>query len=197
MTQSLGMRATSVGASAILLGLAVFAAFSVSISFQTEDGAPPFSFPLVTLSPPDPPKPVERPRAPPPERPVEEEPIDRYVTTTAPPTPDDTGLPTSLPPAETGPARITNPRWLRQPRDLESYYPTRALARDIPGQVVLDCLVDVGGALNCSVVSETPSNWGFGQAALRISRDYRMVPAMRDGVAVEGRYRMRVPFEVR
>lgn len=197
MTQSLGMRATSVGASAVLLGLAVFAAFSVTISFQTEDGGLPFSFPVVTLAPPDPPKPVERPQAPPPERPVQEEPTDRYVIATAPLTPDDAGLSTLRPSPETGPAQITNPRWLRQPRDLESYYPTRALARDIPGQVVLDCMVDVSGGLNCAVVSETPANWGFGQAALRISRDYRMVPAMRDGLAVEGRYRMRVPFEVR
>ncbi len=46
-------------------------------------------------------------------------------------------------------------------------------------------------------MSETPANWGFGLAALRISRDYRMVPAMRDGQAVEGRHWMRVPFEVR
>jgi hypothetical protein len=47
------------------------------------------------------------------------------------------------------------------------------------------------------VVSETPANWGFGRAALEIAGDYRMVPAMRDGQAIEGRYRMRVPFEVR
>ncbi|MEQ1817321.1 MAG: TonB family protein [Terricaulis sp.] len=197
MTQSLGMRATSVGASAVLLGLAVFAAFSVTISFQTEDGGLPFSFPVVTLAPPDPPPPIERPRTPPPTRPLPQAPTD---VTFEPPTPTDTeGPPTTsfFPPAEVGPARITNPRWLRQPRDLESYYPTRALARDIPGQVVLDCMVDVEGRLNCAVLSETPANWGFGQAALRISRDYRMVPARRDGVAVEGRYRMRVPFEVR
>jgi protein TonB len=196
MTQSLGMRATSVGASAVLLGLAVFAAFSVTISFQTEGGDLPFSIPVITL-PPDPPPPVERPRTPPPERPLPQEPTD--VTFEPPTPPDSNASPTAsfFPPAEVGPARITNPRWLRQPRDLEMYYPTRALAREIPGQVVLDCLVDVAGALNCSVVSETPANWGFGQAALRISRDYRMVPAMRDGQAVEGRYRMRVPFEVR
>lgn len=195
MTQSLGMRATSVGASAVLLGLAVFAAFSVTISFQTNGGDRPLDIPMVTLRP-DPPPPVERPRAPPPERPLQEP----TQLTFEPPTTPNTDAPqtaTYFPPPETGPARITNPRWLRQPRDLESYYPTRALARDIPGQVVLDCMVDVSGGLNCSVVSETPANWGFGQAALRISRDYRMVPAMRDGQAVEGRYRMRVPFEVR
>jgi hypothetical protein len=32
---------------------------------------------------------------------------------------------------------------------------------------------------------------------MQIARDHRMAPAMRDGVPVEGRYRMRVPFELR
>ncbi|MBX3430722.1 MAG: energy transducer TonB [Hyphomonadaceae bacterium] len=196
MTQSLGMRATSFGASAVLLGLAVFAALSVSISLQTETGQSSFTIPMVTLRPPEPPPPITRPRTPPPERPIEES-TERIVDFSAPPEPDTGGLTGFLPPVEPGPSEITNPRWLRQPRDLASYYPSRALAHDITGQVVLDCLVRTSGALDCSVSSETPSNWGFGQAALRISSDYRMVPAMRDGQAVEGRYRMRVPFEVR
>jgi hypothetical protein len=61
---------------------------------------------------------------------------------------------------------------------------------------MLDCTVATSGRLVCAIVSETPSHWGFGEAALRISRDHVMVPAMRDGAAVEGRYRMRVPFQV-
>jgi protein TonB len=67
----------------------------------------------------------------------------------------------------------------------------------VTGDVVLDCLVSSAGRLDCDVVSETPSNWGFGEAALAISRDHRMAPATRDGMAVQGRYRMRVPFQVR
>ncbi|MCX7356581.1 MAG: TonB family protein [Alphaproteobacteria bacterium] len=196
MTQSLGTRATSIGASAVLLGLAVFAAFSATISYQTEEGDLPFTIPVFTL-PPDPPPPVARPRTPPPERPLLPQQPDDITFRLTPPVVDAPPTSSYFSPPEVGLAQITNPRWLRQPRDLEIYYPSRALARDIPGQVVLDCMVDVAGALNCSVVSETPVNWGFGQAALRISRDYRMVPAMREGQAVEGRYRMRVPFEVR
>jgi protein TonB len=189
------MRATSVGASAILLALAVFAAFSVTISFQTDSGLPPISFPVVPL-PPEPTPPVVREQTPPP-RPLLEEPTEAsFQPLTLPEHVVATG-PTTYLPVATGPSEITNPRWLRQPRDLASYYPGRALAREIGGQVLLDCLVDVNGALDCSVVTETPVNWGFGQAALRISRDYRMVPALRAGQAVQGRYRMRVPFEVR
>jgi protein TonB len=196
MTQSLGARATSLAASAALLGIAVFAAFSVSIQLGAD---PPFlSGPIVDILDPPPP-----------------EPAPLIVRNTTPPPPTETAEPqeTTLPmypvtptefvdfvgPVEYGPpspAEITNPRWLRRPQSLASYYPRRAMARDISGQVLLDCLVDTNGALNCSVISETPTNWGFGQAALRIAEDHRMVPATRDGQAVQGRYRMRVPFEL-
>jgi protein TonB len=197
MTHSLGMRATSFGASAALLGLAVFAALSVTISMQLPTFNGPAPIPVETLPPPERPPPITRQQEPPPRPQPEDEPTDiTFEPPIAPQGPETTG-PIAFFPPQVGPAQITNPRWVRQPRDLELYYPSRALARDITGQVVLDCLVNVSGALNCAVVSETPSNWGFGQAALRISRDYRMAPAMRDGQPVEGRYRMRVPFEVR
>jgi len=98
-------------------------------------------------------------------------------------------------PQRHSPPSARTPRLGARP-SLASYYPRRALARDISGQVLLDCLVDTNGALNCAIVSETPTNWGFGQAALRIAQDHRMVPASRDGQAVHGRYRMRVPFEL-
>jgi TonB family protein len=91
---------------------------------------------------------------------------------------------------------ITRPHWLRRPDNLEIYYPRNARRRDIEGQAVLDCVVSTAGELDCAIVSETPERWGFGAAALAIARDHRMSPAMRDGVAVEGRYRMRVPFEL-
>jgi protein TonB len=94
------------------------------------------------------------------------------------------------------PPTITSPEWLRRPRDLARYYPERALRHGIEGRVVLDCGVSTLGALSCLVVSQTPANWGFGEAALRISRDYQMVPARQNGIAVEARYRMVVPFQL-
>jgi hypothetical protein len=45
-------------------------------------------------------------------------------------------------------------------------------------------------------MSETPRGWGFGEAALAIAADHRMAPATRNGAPVEGRYTMRVPFEL-
>lgn len=197
MSQTMSVRAASLATSAALLAIVVIGAFSVTITLQSNTPNQPWTIPVFQL-PPDPPPPEPtRTEDPPPRAPITNEQVDAEP----PPTPlDFDGTPTDLlpmlPPVS-GPAEITNPRWVRQPRDLARYYPARALARGETGSVLLNCRVDVGGALHCAVVSETPVGWGFGDAALRIAQDYRMVPAMRDGVAVEGRYRMRVPFEVR
>lgn len=194
MTHSLGARATSLAASAALLGIAVFAAFSASIQL----GANPLSLPgpvIDILPPPEPPEPITRRQTPPPRV----APPQELTAAVADPPPQTTTIATTVPfdfGPPVGPQEITNPRWLRRPQNLASYYPRRAVARNIAGQVMLDCLVDTNGALNCSVILETPANWGFGEAALRIARDHRMVPATRDGQAVQGRYRMRVPFEL-
>lgn len=195
MTQSLGARATSLAASAALLGIAVFAALSVSITLGAVTFTSPPVIPVVDLAPPPPePPPLAAPRDPPPAPTTDDAPLETPIVFDLPERNFEPGP--IFTPGPTGPPTITNPRWLRQPRDLARYYPARPLARNLTGQVVLDCLVDTNGALNCSVLSETPANWGFGDAALRIARDYRMVPAMQDGQAVEGRYRMRVPFDI-
>jgi protein TonB len=194
MTETVGVRAASVMTSAALLGILVVGALSVSITLQASTADPPIiSVPLLER-PPEPPPPVRPRETPPPQQPLRDESV-LDLPPSLPINPETPPQATTI--AFPGPSEITNPRWLRQPRDLARYYPPRALARELPGVVSLDCLVDINGALHCSVLSETPTGWGFGDAALRISRDYRMAPAMRDGRAVEGRYRMRVPFEVR
>jgi protein TonB len=99
--------------------------------------------------------------------------------------------------AGAGTTLVTDPVWQRRPADLERYYPSRALRRGMEGQARVECVVNVEGWLtNCVVLSETPANWGFGEAAARIARDHRMNPAMRDGIPVEARYRMTVPFDL-
>lgn len=191
MANTLGMRATSLGASALMLGLSVLAALSVTYTIQRAVVADPPGIPFVYEAPP-PPVPTT-PDAPPrfdaPSAIASLAPLPQSETPLV-----STTLPTWVAPP--GPVVIDNPRWERRPHDLASYFPGRALERGVQGEVVLDCLVSPRGALNCAIVSETPLNWGLGAAALRISRDHVMVPAMRDGRAVEGRYRMRVPFRV-
>lgn len=92
------------------------------------------------------------------------------------------------------PLLITQPVWIQRPRNTVRYYPREAFMQGVDGQVVLDCFVEVDGRLTCSVVSETPPDRGFGAAALAIAAAHVMQPAMRDGLPVRARYRMRVPF---
>ncbi len=194
MAHTLGLRATSLVASAAVLGFAVLGALSVSVTLSTIQLISPPVIPTVIDAPDNPPAPRPVVRDPPPQNPVVETPTELTVVDPTPLQINDYAGPVTTP--SYGPPEITNPRWLRRPRDLGAYYPHRAEERGVTGEVVLDCLVSTIGRLDCGIVSETPRNWGFGQAALAISRDHRMAPATEDGIAVQGRYRMRVPFEV-
>lgn len=194
MPQALHVRATSIGASTLIVGGLVVAAMTITsqvMTFQT----PPAPGPFEMFRPPEP--------TPPPPTPVRriEPPTDEpLIVDTSPLPPLDTfeevASIDARPRLATGPVQITQPVWTRRPENLARYYPRRALERGVEGVVMLDCLVSVDGSLSCATVSETPSGWGFADAAHRMAREHRMAPATRDGAAVEGRYRMRVPFDL-
>lgn len=195
MAQTLAMRATSLAASTALLALAGVAAFSLKWAVAHLQPAPDLP-PIVSMSapqlaPPQPPHPVQHVRPTDPTQPTQPTDTEATATRIVDTQPTGTGVPDSAPPT------ISNPHWLQTPHDLARYYPAMALRRSIEGDVQLDCLVTTAGALQCAIVSETPANWGFGAAAIRIAQDYRMLPATRNGAAVEARYRMRVPFRLR
>jgi protein TonB len=192
MAQSLAMRATSLMASATLLALAGIAAVSIRYAVTQTQGAPDLP-PIISIAPTPPVvPPTATARRIPQSPPAESQSSDE---TASPPT-----IPASTSGSESaldlGPATILSPRWLQRPGNLGVYYPRQALRREREGAVDLDCLVTTTGLLQCRIVSETPANWGFGEAALRIAADHRMVPATRAGVPVEGRYRMHVPFQL-
>jgi TonB family protein len=103
------------------------------------------------------------------------------------------------PPAPPTPAIMTAPTWLAQPtaQDFSRYYPPRAFDEGVSGSATVDCLVDGAGLLACTVVSEEPEGYGFGEAALRISRHFRVAPETRDGRSTVGaRIRRTIRFAI-
>jgi protein TonB len=144
------------------------------------------------IKPPPPPPPPDRPPPPPP--PEQRVPPPDL---SAPPTPTPIPIAIDPPPAPPTPASITNPRWITRPNgaDYERFWPRRARESEIEGGASIDCLVDAEGRLSCSVLSEDPPNMGFGEAAIRISRQFRMQPRLENGAPTAGgRYRTRITF---
>jgi protein TonB len=87
------------------------------------------------------------------------------------------------------PRKITRPEWLAKP-DAEAMakeYPDRAIRMGVTGSATINCTVAVNGTINsCDVVSETPANYGFGDAAKKLARYFKMRPQMEDGQPVAG-----------
>ena len=99
-------------------------------------------------------------------------------------------------PASAKPTIIQNPDWAAIPSAAEigQVIPEIAWRKHISGHVDLTCLVAVSGlAQDCQVRSETPPGYGFGDAALKLSRVFRFIPMRRDGVPIPGG-RIEVPI---
>lgn len=189
-----GLRLLSMGLAALVCSLLVWMALTQRFSaitdlFEDQD-AVKVEIEQKEKPPPPPPPPPDRPPPPPP--PEQRVPPPDL---SAPPTPTPIPVAVDPPPAPPTPSVITNPQWLERPnaRDFARYYPERALERGQEGRVNLACIVAADGRISCSVTSEDPQGWGFGEAALRISRHFRMSPQTRDGAATSGG-RVNVPI---
>jgi protein TonB len=99
------------------------------------------------------------------------------------------------------PSIITRPDWARLPNasQVNRVYPKRALREKVQGRVTLRCQVTKTGALTgCRVLSETPEGYGFGEAALKLSKMFTMRPKTVDGAPVGGAVvNIPIPFRMR
>lgn len=189
-----GLRLISLSLAAIICGVLAYLAFTgkfeaVTDLFEDDEAVKVEIEEKQKPPPPPPPPPNTPPPPPPPEQRVPPPDLS------APPTPTPIPVAVDPPPAPPTPSIITNPTFTQRPsgRDFERFFPPRALERGQSGRVMLDCIVAADGRISCSVSSEDPPGWGFGEASIRASREFRVAPATTDGRPTSGG-RIRVPM---
>jgi TonB family protein len=92
----------------------------------------------------------------------------------------------------------TPPSWLRKPTASQLFdaWPAVANAKRIEGRAELNCRVNVEGlAEDCKVVSEEPSGFGFGNAALLLAPTLLFNPARNDSGPVPSHVNIPINFK--
>ncbi len=91
--------------------------------------------------------------------------------------------------ASPAPRLIGKPDWVERPTgaDLVSFYPKAAEKAGKTGMAAITCRVRRDGGLRaCKVTSQDPAQYGFGEAALKMSANFRMKAMDQDGRPTAG-----------
>ncbi|WP_337188808.1 hypothetical protein [Phenylobacterium sp.] len=89
--------------------------------------------------------------------------------------------------------------WLRKPtaETLWAVFPVAAYQKGRSGRAIIACAVTVQGVLrDCRAESEEPQGFGFGAAAVALSPQFLMRPALRDGKPVESMVRIPINWDM-
>lgn len=92
---------------------------------------------------------------------------------------------------------FARPEWIQMPSEaqMRPYFPLRAVYDRVDGAASLACQVDRHNrARNCRVLSESPAGFGFGVAAVRMSRLFRIRPPRVNGRPAQGAW-VRIPID--
>lgn len=84
---------------------------------------------------------------------------------------------------------LKEPDWIAKPNgdDFAYHYPKLAASLGIEGRAVVQCGLDVRGAMaDCRVLEESPVGLGFGTAVLGLTKAFRISPLEVNGAAVAG-----------
>ena len=90
---------------------------------------------------------------------------------------------------------IVQPKWIVPPDPslVSRYFPDFARRSEQNGRVTLQCAVAASGAVSCTVLSESPPDFGFGAAALKMVPGFKISPKTVNGTPVDGGV-VRVPI---
>jgi TonB family protein len=95
---------------------------------------------------------------------------------------------------------FARPEWIERlsAAQMLPYFPRSAIQLHMNGTAWLACQVDAQGrARRCRILREAPQDYGFGPAALRMSRLFRIRPPQRDGLPqYDSWVRIQIDFEV-